>query len=520
MNVHVLALWWVLLLAGAFEGRAELISNGVPVNPATGRASDLFGITYLYAFHLTISPDQWAVMEEPDGVRENPVHPEGAHDGTRPFSPPPTPLRTGLGPGPQPGGNGPKMGAEFKEGAAEMEFEGRHFGAIRVRFKGHSSFRFARHSLKRSLQLDFNDLAKGRTFFGLTKLNLNNNAMDPSQIREALAYHIFRSGGVPAGRTAFAKVFITVPGRYDRAYAGLYTMVEQVDDRFLKEHFGTKAGLLLKPEGLAGLPNLGNAWPAFNDQAKAKGSLLAADAARFIEMVKGLNQVDEAQFQAAMGDFLEVDELLRFLAVECLLSNLDSPLLSGHNYFLYLHPKTRKFTWLPWDLNESFGGFGPGGNAAEQMDLSLDRSLTNANLFAARLLQAPGFRQRYQETVRRLLDNPFNATRLFPLIDAMTAVIRPALANDPMVSSSQFEAALSEELLPTRAVPDEPKPGSVPPGGPGGAGGPGGPRPPLKAFINRRTASAWLQLEGKANGYVPKGMSVGPNMGPPPPGEF
>ncbi len=58
---------------------------------------------------------------------------------------------------------------------------------------------------------------------------------------------------MPAGRTAFAKVFITVPGCHDKAYAGLYTIVEQVDDRFLQEHFGAKGGLLLKPEGLLGV---------------------------------------------------------------------------------------------------------------------------------------------------------------------------------------------------------------------------------------------------------------------------
>jgi hypothetical protein len=90
--------------------------------------------------------------------------------------------------------------------------------------------------------LDFNGLEKGRTFFGLTKLNLNNNAMDPSQIREALAYYILRNGEVPAGRTAFARVFITVPGQYDKAYAGLYTIVEQVDERFLKARFVGQPG--------------------------------------------------------------------------------------------------------------------------------------------------------------------------------------------------------------------------------------------------------------------------------------
>ena len=209
-----------LALTGAFAGQAEAAPNTGLNHPATGTADDFFGITNLYTFHLTIAADQWAVMEEPDEVLENPMPFEGNPGGPERDPLAPTPERAPPPPRFGPGANGPMMGSEFKKGAATLQFEGQPFGEIRVRFKGHSSYRFARNSLKRSLKLDFNDLEKGRTFFGLTKLNLNNNAMDPSQMREALAYHIFRNGGVPAGRTAFARVFLTIPGQYDRASPG------------------------------------------------------------------------------------------------------------------------------------------------------------------------------------------------------------------------------------------------------------------------------------------------------------
>ena len=39
--------------------------------------------------------------------------------------------------------------------------------------------------------------------------------MDPTRGREALAYAVFRAAGVPAPRTAFAEVTLTVPGKYD-----------------------------------------------------------------------------------------------------------------------------------------------------------------------------------------------------------------------------------------------------------------------------------------------------------------
>lgn len=511
MKTNVLLLTFALVFAGANGGFAATGSDQAAPNPATGNADQFFGPTNLYTFHLTIALDQWATMEELDEFKDNARPFPGGNDrrgGFRPGAPP-------GGPGFGPGGNPPTMGIDFKEGTARLEFEGQPFGRIRVRFKGNSSFNFARNSLKRSLKLDFNDLDEDQTFFGLTKLNLNNNAMDPSQMREALAYDVFRNGGVPAGRTAFAKVYITVPGRHDKAYAGLYTVVEQVDNPFLKARFGTKAGLLLKPERLPGLPYLGDNWSAYTNLVQPKSDVKAADARRFIEFVKFLNQSSDASFRAGIDEFVDVDEFLRFVALQALLPNLDSPLMTGHNYYLYLNPRVRKFIWIPWDLNEAFGGFFRAGTASEQANLSLDEPYTRVNRLAERLLTDPGTKKRYREIVGGLLATNFNSARLFPLVNAMAETIRPALANDRMVSISEFEAALSEtSLLETRS-------GNSGQGFDFRGGGPGGLRrskPPIKAFINQRVESARLQLAGKADGYVPRDIRPGPMGGPQPGG--
>ena len=497
------------LLAG-WQGWAATNRDG----PATGTPDSFLRMTNLYSFHLTIAADQWAIMEKLDDAQENAPRPPDNGEGPRRFRPMQAPGGDRIGPGPGPGGPGPMMPREFKQGTASLEFQGQAFGAIRVRFKGNSSFNFARNSLKRSLKLDFNDLEKGRTFFGLTKLNLNNNAMDPSQMREALAYNIFRDAGVPAGRTALAQVFLTVPGQLNHAYAGLYTVVEQVDERFLKAHFATKQGLLLKPERLPGLPFLGNSWTAYTNQVHAKTAVTAVDAQRFIEFVRCLNTADEAHFAAVVDDYVEVDEFLRFLALQGLLSNMDSPLMTGHNYYLYLPPQTRKFVWLPWDLNETFGGFNPGGSSSEQLNLSVDQPFTRGNKLAERLLQTPALKNRYHEIIRGILATNFNAARLFPVVDALAATIRPALANDPMVSLSQFEAALSPVNSPDAGSQDNAGRFGFRPGGPGGMGRP---RTPIKAFITPRAESARLQLDGKVDGYVPREMRPG-QMGGPRPG--
>ena len=56
---------------------------------------------------------------------------------------------------------------------------------------------------------------------------------------------------------------LTVPGRYDKAYLGLYTLVEPVDRAFLNDRFHTDKGLLLKPQGLRGIDFLGDDWEKY-----------------------------------------------------------------------------------------------------------------------------------------------------------------------------------------------------------------------------------------------------------------
>ena len=66
----------------------------------------------------------------------------------------------------------------------------------------------------------------------MTCVNLKSMYNDPSQMREALAWRLFRRAGVPAARHTYAKL------AFDATYYGLFSVIEQVDKRFLKDHFG------------------------------------------------------------------------------------------------------------------------------------------------------------------------------------------------------------------------------------------------------------------------------------------
>src|SRR5213079_713754 len=102
----------------------------------------------------------------------------------------------------------------------------------------------SRGSLKRSLKVDLNKYVKGQKLAGLTTLNLHNNVTDASWMNEVLSHRLYRDAGVPAPRSAYARVYLTVAGKQDHKYLGLYSIVENVDKDFVKESIAGKKGAI------------------------------------------------------------------------------------------------------------------------------------------------------------------------------------------------------------------------------------------------------------------------------------
>jgi spore coat protein H len=456
-------------------------------DPATGKSDDFFGQTKIYTFHLTIAANDFHKMPPKNG--------RGGRG----------PGRDGFGfPGrgfPGRGFPGPVSDSDSDEERytkvpAKLQFQGKDYGTISLRYKGNSTYMSAPTELKRSLKLDFDDADKTRTFFGMTKLNLNNNAMDSSQMREALAYDVFRRAGVAASRTAYAKVFITVPGKYDNAYAGLFTAVEQVDQTFFVNRWGKKIGALLKPEGLNGMPYLGEDWKSYEKRYVSKVSAKPDAAARLVSFIKFVNQASDDQFDKQIGDYLDVDQFLRFLAAEVVLVNTDSPLALNHNYWLTVHPDSKKVVWVPWDMNMAFGGFMSGDE-----DLSVHKPSTPGMFpLADRIFRNKALLQRYDQIVREMLTTNFTVDRIDAQVKEIEAVSREAIAAEK--TSTDVGRGGATDFF-----------GWDGPFGPRGFG-PGGSGPALGPFVKNRVESVVAQLDGKREGTA--GSRFGGPGGRPP----
>ncbi|MBL8204307.1 MAG: CotH kinase family protein [Blastocatellia bacterium] len=505
MNLKPLRLLLVIscVFGQSLTGFSQKPNVTAPTQSADNKQSDpagsVFNLNQIHTIQLTITAENWEKMQPPQrgggfgppsGMRPVQIQGDPPPGGVVLIGPPP-----GGGPpqgGPQ-GGPPGRFGLEFEYVHGAVEVDGQSFKDAAVRFKGNASYMSSQRGLKRPFKIDLNKYEKNAQFKGLTTLVLNNNIMDASMMRETIAYPLFRAAGLPASRTGYAKVYLTVPGKHDREYLGLYTLVEFVDEDFLTRHFGNSDGLLLKPEGMqGGVQYLGENWDRYKERYDAKfgdkGEQGKKARQHLIQFAHLVNNGSDEEFNKKIGDYLEVDAFLRFLAVNVLTTNLDSILAMGHNYYFYLNPSTNKFVFFPWDLDLSFSGFPMGGSAEQQLDLSIDHPHTGTNKLIERLLAIEAVKKSYYNHLQSLLKTTFNPEQLEKQIATAEQLIREAVKAEP-----------------------------AQPSGPMGrlGGGRFGGSVSIREFIPRRIESVTAQLSGKSKGYVPQNRMRGGGPGGP-----
>jgi spore coat protein H len=379
-------------------------------------------------------------------------------------------------------------GIDFQYVHADLEFEGQTIKDIGVRYKGNGTWMQSQGQLKRSLKLDLNHYVKGQKLAGLTKLNFHSNVTDASWMNEVLSHRLYRDAAVPAPRTAYTRVYLTVPGKHDHAYVGLYSIVEDVDKSFAKEQMGEKDGAIFKPVTPNLFADLGDDWANYKQTYDPKTELTEKQGKRLIAFAKLVSHADDTEFAARVGDYVDLGETARYLAVTVWLSTLDSILGMGQNFYVYLDPKTNKFKFLPWDLDHSFGQFGMQGNQEQREGLSIHHPWRGDNRFLDRLFKVDSFKKLYLAKMDEFDKTIFEPQRFFKQVDAIAAVIRPAVADESPEMLKRFDKVVAGEAVEPAARF-------------GGRGGMPGANP-IKRFVDARAKSVIDQVAGKSEGQA------------------
>lgn len=371
-------------------------------------------------------------------------------------------------------------GIQFDYVRAHLEFNGRRFNDIAVRYKGNGTYMQARDTEKKSFKLDLNDFVKGQKIAGATKLNLHNNVSDPGWMHESLAHALYRAAGLPAPRTAYARLTVTVPGVHDRKPFGLYSLVENPDENWAKDRFGTKKGLILKPVTQELFIDKGGDWAAYQQAYDPKTDLTEPQKQRVFAFARLVTQADDTEFARRLPEFLDVDAFSRFMAVTVWLSSTDSILMLGQNFIVYLHPETDKFLFVPWDLDRAFGNF----FTPNPEQLSVRKAWSEENRFLNRVMSVPAVRDAYLARLEEFQKTLFQPARIARQVDELAAHLRPVVKEDGEVKLMRFNQFVKGERVEAE----------------GGFGGFMRAGPPIKTFTAARHQSVADQLAGKSEG--------------------
>jgi hypothetical protein len=309
---------------------------------------------------------------------------------------------------------------------ALITIDGTDLDTIGIRHKGFNSWW---NSVKKPIKIDINKY-KDQRYDGLSKFNLHNGSGDPSFIRESVSYQILRSMGIPAPRTAYAKVFI------DDTYLGLYHLVEQVDNTFLDANYGGHEGNLYvqqsKGSGGFGLDWISDKQEDYYASLELENHEKENDWSALLHFIDVLNNSSDANFKSEIESLFGVDEYLAVVAFDVAINNLDWYGSSGRNY--YLAEVNGKIHWQPWDYNLSWR------EDAKPLDISPD----DFPVLIKRLLDQPTFHDQFVKKYCALL--PYFESETFnTMIDEEAALITTHLKEDPFLDypHEAFETNLS-----------------------------------------------------------------------------
>jgi hypothetical protein len=421
---------------------------------APSSSKEVFDPARLHTIHLRIPADAWKIL------------PPGGHS-RKSAEKHPGDVRTIDG-----------AASRYAYVRAAIDFDGQRVADVGIRLKGNSSYGVSASTPRKPFKIDFERFMDGRHFAGVSTLNLNNQAFDASQLRESFAFALFREMNVPAPRTGHALVYLTVPGVYDHEYLGLYTLIEEVDHKFLKHHFQHPDGLLMKPAGMRGLVYYGDDWSPYKGRYNPKKDATPTQSRRIIDFVRLVNHADDATFARDIGRYLDVNEFLRYLAVNSAITNFDSYLSTGHNYYLYCDPGDGRIRFVPWDMNLAFGGYSWVGTFDQMANTSITHSYTDHNRLIERLLAVNGYATLYRMYMRHLIEGPLSPESTRARFDAF-ARIRQA-AGEAARAADRVGSATTR---PTSGMGFE--------------------QIDLRSYLPLRVESIRRQLDGTQQGYIP-----------------
>ncbi|MGE0445934.1 MAG: CotH kinase family protein [Vicinamibacterales bacterium] len=325
---------------------------------------------------------------------------------------------------------------------ATVRVDGTVYRDVGVGFRGQSSYMMVPAGAKRSLNLSFDFVHDGQNVGSYRTLNLLNLNGDPTFVRPVL-YAAIAGKYIPAPATNYVRVVINGESW------GVYVSAQQYNKDFLRDYFKTGDGARWKvpgrPNGRAGMEYLGDDPAAYRRLYEIRSKDTTQSWNDLIALFRVLNQTPPDRLEAALEPLLDIDGVLRFLALDVALVNSDGYWTRASDYSIYQDPQGR-FHIIPHDMNEGLaegGGRGFGGRASSTLDplVGLDDP---GKPLRSKLLAVPALRARYLGYVRDIAERWLDWSVIGPIVEDYQSLIAADVEKDTkkLYSTEQFSSGI------------------------------------------------------------------------------
>lgn len=321
--------------------------------------------------------------------------------------------------------------------------------SVGVKYKGNSSYNA--DAKKNSFTFDLDEF-KDHVYQGLTKYKLHNLYMDPSMIREPLAYQILREYMV-APRSNFAEVYV------NGAYHGLYSNTEDVSKTFVSERFASKKSntfIKCSPPITPGPTVKSNLRYISEDSSAYENYYEMESDTGWNELVRICDVASNDPTN--LDSVLNLDAVMWMLAFDQAILNLDSYLGAfAQNYFLY-RENNGQYTPICWDMNMTFGGFpfiGSSNSSLGALSIAQMQALpTNVHAndswwpLIVAVQQQATWKRMYQAHLRTIVKQQLSSQAYVVLAQRMHDLVDASVQRDTnsAFTYEQFQYSFSQDV--------------------------------------------------------------------------
>jgi hypothetical protein len=306
---------------------------------------------------------------------------------------------------------------------ATLRVDGRTYRDVGMSFRGNNSFTAVPAGLKRQFSITI-DFVHDQHILGFRSLNLLNANQDPSFLRSPLFLDVARQY-IPAQRANFVRMVVNGESW------GVYINQETFSKEFVRERFGPQAGTRWKSPNNSvggGLSYLGDSIPLYRRWYEQKGKDDSLAWRKLVHVTKVLQETPPDQLERAREPILDVDGVLRYLALDIALANQDGYWKDGSDFNIHLAANGR-FSIVPHDVNEGFRTSGRAGGPGAQPDPLVALDDTNKAL-RHKLLTVQALRDRYLAYIGDIAEQWLDWSRLGPMVETYRTLIADDVAAD------------------------------------------------------------------------------------------